>query len=387
MEISTRNSILLLFATFATASCGFPRPERLAPDDAPAVADDAPAVADAASVSEDGNSVDARMEPAPDDAANNAPPPASCVNLPRTCGATANDDCCNSPEVAGGTYYRSYDVAGDSQFGDMSNPATVSTFRLDKYEITVGRFRAFFEAGQGIQANPPKPQAGVHPNISGSGWDANWNANLAPASVDLAADLNCNFLSSTTATWTDLPGGNENRPINCITWYEAMAFCAWDGGYLPTEAEWNYAAAGGDAQRAYPWSTRSLPLAIDTSQASYAQLNTDQEIECLGDGLPTCTIADLVLVGTKPTGDGRWGQSDLAGNVLEWTLDWQSPYQTPCTNCANLVATNNKISRGGAFATTITNSASGLRTAGRTGQFPATRLMFNGARCARPAEH
>ena len=65
------------------------------------------------------------------------------------------------------------------------------------------------------------------------------------------------------------PGANESLPINCITWYEAFAFCAWDGGFLPTEAEWNYAAAGGSEQRAYPWSNPPTSTTIDCSHANY----------------------------------------------------------------------------------------------------------------------
>src|SRR5437868_823364 len=69
------------------------------------------------------------------------PPPAtSCIALPYTCGANGNDNCCHSLEVIGGTYYRSYDVAGDPESGDMKFPAIVSNFYLDKYEVTVGRF-------------------------------------------------------------------------------------------------------------------------------------------------------------------------------------------------------------------------------------------------------
>ena len=52
-------------------------------------------------------------------------------------------------------------------------------------------------------------------------------------------------------TWT---ANNDNLPMNCITWFEAFAFCIWDGGRLPTELEWNYAAAGGSSQNVYPCS-------------------------------------------------------------------------------------------------------------------------------------
>src|SRR5689334_19563550 len=60
---------------------------------------------------------------------------ASCAGLAKTCGASGNDSCCNSSEILGGTYYRSYDLAGDAMSGNMDYPATVNGFRLDKYEV------------------------------------------------------------------------------------------------------------------------------------------------------------------------------------------------------------------------------------------------------------
>ena len=101
----------------------------------------------------------------------------SCAELPATCGATGSDSCCNSLEVPAGSYDRSYDLAGDGNSGTKSSPAAVSRFRLDKYEVTVGRFRTFVNAGMGTQASPPVPGAGAHAKISGSGWDASWDAN------------------------------------------------------------------------------------------------------------------------------------------------------------------------------------------------------------------
>src|SRR5262249_1934838 len=157
--------------------------------------------------------------------------------------------------------------------------------------------------------------------------------------IALMASLKCSagVNGGTTTmfdTWTDSVGQNETRPINCVTWYEAMAFCAWDGGYLPTEAEWNYAATGGRDQPADVWSTPPSSVSVDPTRGSYYSDNSPTG--CIGDGNAACTLADLLPVGSKPAGDGKWGQSDLFGNVEEWGLDWKDTYQTSCVDCADL---------------------------------------------------
>ena len=315
------------------------------------------------------------VPPAIDGGVDTGPPPppfSSCVGLPAVCGANRSDNCCNSLEVSGGTFFRGYDLAADPNSGNTSFPATISNFRLDKYEATVGRFRTFVEQGLGTQVTPPPQGAGSHARISDSGWDASWNKSLVADKTALLAAIKCTGAQSAFHTWTDEPGPNESRPINCIDWYEAMAFCAWDGGYLPTEAEWNYSAAGGDQQRAFPWSAGTQTL--DSSYASYFD-GTD----CLGDGLAGCTVTDLVVVGAKPLGDGRWGQSDLAGNVSEWILDWASPYPTPCTDCASLGTGQHRIHRGGGFNA----REQGLRTGIQTFDDSTARFSYLGVRCAR----
>jgi sulfatase modifying factor 1 len=281
----------------------------------------------------------------------------SCTGLAATCGPAGNDDCCKSLLVPGGTFRRSYDGV---DFLDPSYPATVSDFYLDKYEITVGRFRSFVNAGLGTQARPPRDGTGAHPRITGSGWSSTWDAKLPKNTAALKSALRC---YADYQTWTDAAGSNESKPVNCLDWYTAFAFCAWDGGRLPTEAEWNYAAAGGNEQRYYPWSKPATSTTIDDSHAVY----------CGG----TCKVQN---VGSKsPKGDGKWGHSDLGGNAWEWTLDFDAGrYPVPCHDCAVVTAGSYRAFRSGSND----DIAATLRSSVRHVYYPEYRGVV-GVRCAR----
>ena len=116
----------------------------------------------------------------------------SCVGMTGT--ECNGDDCCASPLLPRGTYQRRATVTFS---------ATVSSFRLDKYEVTVGRMRAFAKAWRAWQAaGNPAPGAGAHPKIPGSGWDEDWSYNLNPASGDV--DTWCVLTQPDAAfnTWT-----------------------------------------------------------------------------------------------------------------------------------------------------------------------------------------
>ncbi len=79
------------------------------------------------------------------------------------------------------------------------------------------------------------------------GWVASEDVEVQPTDDDLIS------FCPGPSTWTPSTGAQESLPMNCINWFEAYAFCIWDGGFLPSEAEWLYADVGGSGEREYPW--------------------------------------------------------------------------------------------------------------------------------------
>jgi formylglycine-generating enzyme required for sulfatase activity len=317
-----------------------------------------------------------------------ATPPPSCQTPGpglTNCGATS-ESCCTSLDVPGGAYYRTYDsddgtLATDGGPSGEADPATISGFRLDKYLVTVGRFRQFVNAWNGGSGYTPAAGSGKHTDLNGGqglantatrfgnyepGWVTVDDSNIDPTDTNLAS------CSGGTVTWTSTAGSQENMPIDCVNWYEAYAFCIWDGGFLPSEAEWEYAAAGGNQQLEYPWG--SMDPGTNSQYAIY-------------DFYYTSNPGGIASVGTATLGAGLWGQLDLAGEVFEWTLDtYASTYTDPCTDCAYLTAlieyeenegALNRVSRGGAYYT-----AGDLNPPYRYEYNPAQRYMI-GFRCAR----
>jgi formylglycine-generating enzyme required for sulfatase activity len=259
-------------------------------------------------------------------------------------------------------------------------PATVSSYYLDQYEVTVGRFRTFVAAW--VAGYRPPAGSGKHTHLAGggiageSGWDAAWSVELPATPADWDAALVC---SGSLAVWTPTPGPNDAKPMTCLSWYEAYAFCIHDGAFLPTEAEWDYAAAGGSEQRVYPWSSPPTSTVVDPSYAVY-----DCRADGSSGGFANCALSDIPNVGCRsPLGDGRWGHADLGGSAIEWVLDWwASPYRsTDCIDCADLTSTTgNRIYRSGSF---IDSEAVMLVASHDYYGGPAGRGSGTGVRCAR----
>jgi sulfatase modifying factor 1 len=306
------------------------------------------------------------------------------------CGASS-ECCCTSMKVTAGKYFRTYanDGGGPTEEAD---PAAVSSFRLDKYLVTVGRFRQFVAAWS----------AGYYPpNGSGKHTHLNGGLGLAVApNVDAgqtyepgrdATDWNnVNDIDPTTenlqsgspySTWTPTATTNENLPINTVTWWEAYAFCIWDGGFRPSEAEWEYAAAGGSQQLEYPWGSTAPGTACPGTGCEYAIYDCQYP-----SGSGSCTgVTNIAPVGYASLGAVTWGQFDLAGEVYQWNLDWYANsglYQDPCTDCAYLTTASDRVIRGDNFNVFLT-AALCLLPPSRNGFFPTSRFSIIGFRCAR----
>jgi formylglycine-generating enzyme required for sulfatase activity len=306
------------------------------------------------------------------------------------CGPAA-ESCCTTIEVPGGTFYRTYNyVDGGATPGGEADPATISGFRIDKYLVTVRRFAQFVNA---VSAGwTPSAGSGKHAHLNvglgladsanpgsyESGWQIADNAHLSvPAGLNTCGG---------SATWMLASDGGirGTLPIDCVNEYEASAFCIWDGGFLLSEAEWEYAAAGGNQQREYPWGSVAPGVGCPGPGCQYAIYDCQYP-----NGSGNCAgVSNFAPVGTAVLGVGAWGQFDMVGEVGNWTLDWQASgggdtYVNPCINCAYLQnATGSKVIRGGGYSMPAIVMQSWIRS---TFDSPTSRMLPPpyGFRCAR----
>ena len=154
------------------------------------------------------------------------------------------------------------------------------------------------------------------------------------------------------------------RPMNYISWYEAMTYCSHIGKRLPTEAEWELAAKGSDVEnpRNVPWEGGGW--------SCHKAIYYTNETLCSEHPVP---------VGTHPDGNTPDGISDMAGNVSEWVFDWFSEYTEEAQiNPIGPDEGKYKILRGGGFR----DSSDALRTTDRVLANPTSRSEGVGFRCA-----
>jgi sulfatase modifying factor 1 len=131
--------------------------------------------------------------------------------------------------------------------------------------------------------------------------------------VTVAQYAQCVSAGSCTAPSTEVEGcnwnqpGYEQHPVNCVTWAQAVTYCTWVGGRLPSESEWEYVARSEGDDRAFPWG-------MDAPSCDFAIMANESGIAGCGNGRtwPVCS---------KPNGKTDQGLCDMSGNVFEWIQD------------------------------------------------------------------
>ena len=198
---------------------------------------------------------------------------------------------------------------GEGSPADGEGPVravSLSEYVIDKYPVTNADFAEFVAATSYVT------------EAERFGWSFVFQLFLADPKVYRSVPAAPWWRQVHGATWRQPEGpgsGVDERadhPVVHVSWSDAVAYCAWAGVRLPTEAEWERAARGGLEGRRYPWGDTLRPGGehrCNIWQGEFPVRNTGE------DG----------WVGTSPVGSyapNGFGLHDVSGNVWEWCSDW-----------------------------------------------------------------
>jgi len=261
--------------------------------------------------------------------------------------------------IPGGTFFM-----GDDLGLDIEKPVHevhVDPFYMDTHEVTVAQFAEFVEA------------TGHVTDAEKNGGSTIWNGD----SWEMTDGINWSFGGDGTAHTE----AEQNHPVTHLSWNDANAYAQWVGKRLPTEAEWEYAARGGENGYRFAWGND--PLAGDAlanvADETFARVVTDW---------PYTAGYDDGYVFGAPVGSfppNSLGLHDMSGNAWEWCADFfdEEYYsRSPRENPRNEEADERRVMRG--------NSWDGrpglLRASRRTSDLQSNTYADTGFRCVKDAE-
>ena len=219
--------------------------------------------------------------------------------------------------VAGGEFWMGSDVA---MFRDAQpvHHVSIEGFFIDKTEVTNEQFERFVEATGYMTIAERIPRVEDYPGAAPENLIAG-SVVFTPPAGPVPLDNHFRWWSYVAgANWRHPDGPDStirdrmNHPVVHVAYEDVLAFAAWAGKRLPTEAEWEYAARGGLDKKAYTWGDEFEPngkTMANAFQGHFPDHNTSQ------DGFDS----------TAPVGSfapNGYGLYDMAGNVWEWTSDW-----------------------------------------------------------------
>lgn len=297
----------------------------------------------------------------------------------------------------------SFVMGGDSLWGRSDefprHEVKVSSFYIDKHEVTNAQFRAFVEATGYITTAERKPDWEELKKQLPVGTPRPADSLLVAASLVFSPPKHLVSLDNSASWWKWEPGadwrhpegpksniqGKDNYPVVQVSWDDAVAYAKWAGKRLPTEAEWEYAARGGKPKSIYPWGNQPIDkgeLKANSWQGHFPNENSEKDKY----------YRAAPVMSFPPNGFGLY---DMAGNIWEWCNDWyRSDYYSTCAK--QKIVTDpqgppdsfdpdepfaqKRVVRGGSFLCTD-QYCSGFRVAARMKTSWDTSLEHTGFRC------
>lgn len=266
------------------------------------------------------------------------------------------------------------------------HPVTVSGFWMDKTEVTNEQFEQFVRSTGYVTVAERKPDPKDFPGAPPE--------NLVPGSVVFSPPTSP--IKGNVAWWRYVAGANwrhpegpnstikgrERHPVVHVSWEDAVAYASWARKRLPTEAEWEFAARGGQTNQPYVWGREKTP-------------NGKWHANIWQGDFPTLNTAEDGFVATAPVASfppNPFGLFDVAGNVWEWCQDWYRPDYYAQSFPNNPAGPNDsfdphepgmpkRVMRGGSFLCSD-SYCTGYRPSARMKSSPDTGLSHTGFRCA-----
>lgn len=305
-------------------------------------------------------------------------------------------------EVPGGSFQMGADSKESRPDELPKHPVRVDAFWIDATEVTNAQFRAFVKATSYVTTAERKPDWEEMKKQLPPGTPKPDDKMLVASSLVFAQPSREVQLADYSQWWQWVPGadwqhpegpgssivGKDNYPVVQVSWDDAVAYAKWAGKRLPTEAEWEWAARGGQSNAVYPWGNEPVDAGktkANSWQGTFPTTNT------LRDGFARTAPV-------KSFDPNTYGLYDMAGNVWEWCSDnyrpdyyaqlagrgeAHNPMGPALSYDPEEPTVPKRVMRGGSFLCNDSYCSS-YRSAARMKSSPDTGLSHTGFRCVKP---